>query len=238
MRAGAAAALLAFTGCSAGSDASPDALTCSPGTRPLWAAIKRYGSLLGDYTGSVCVEGRDDLTCATANGRIAMCVPDGELALRMTQSGFETAVMLLGPEPLLPGHTLFVADDGGGMRVWSSAGAYPPGNGGNVLIYVSQQMDDRHVPLANATVAIEPAAGLEVSYLGDHGFPAPGLLGTSLVGQAIVPNVPAGMYDLDVTSATAPSCASSYGGRVSSTGDARVPVTAGVTNVMFVTCSP
>jgi hypothetical protein len=221
--------------------------TFKPDLRTFSLRASKYGSMGGgNFGGMICVDGRTDLGCATVTGTnqgFNLCVPTtGDFELRMTQTGYEKVIYPVGQGEMHPqafiesGNDSFV-----NATYWAPISAtYPPTTLGLLDIYLFDRDDLNLMALAGATVQVTPATGITVTYMNDQGMPSmTGQAMTGMTGQAIVGNVPPGMYDLAITSATAPTCRAFHGGgHASPLADhqLRVPVQAGTTTVVFVEC--
>jgi hypothetical protein len=246
---------LSIPACGGGSDSPSDGptvdmappCTFKPDLRLLSLRAAKYGSMGGgNFGGMICVDGRTDLGCATVTGTnqgFNLCVPSsGDFELRMTQTGYEKVIYPFGQGEMHPQAAIEAGDDAFvNATYWSPISAtYPPTTQGLLNIFLFDRDDLNLTPLAGATIAITPSTSLTVTYMNDQGMPSmTGATMTGTTGQAIVGNVPPGMYDLKITSATAPTCRAYHGGgHVSPLADhqLRIPVQAGSTTAVFVEC--
>ena len=198
------------------------------------------------FEGTVCIEGRTDLGCATPDidAKFELCAPSmADFGLRFKALGYENSVILHGPGALTITEEYAVGDDNYvESTLWTPIGApYPPdATHGNVAVNVFEQKPDGTLmPVELAQVATVPSNGLTVVYLGDDGRPAMTRTATSTAGVAIIGNVPVGDYDIQINSTALPNCVPLTGGYPSpdNSQDARIRVIGATTVGVAFKCS-
>lgn len=245
--------LVLMMGCGGGGDDKPaDAGIDAP---PLCTHIQNlklyksraltFGTMPGRYPGSICVDGRSDIGCATTDfsGVFEMCVPSmGDFVFSFTKEGFEHDLYLHGQDRDPLNFMYGIPDDAtAGPILWQSIGGdYPPTTKGHLVpVAYRENTDGTLEGLGGAQISLVPSAGLTVVYADSMGKPDTSLTATAN-GLAFVANVTPGMYDIQVTAPGLMNCAVLTGGYPSpdNSQDARVPVIAGATVVFGVLCKP
>ena len=242
-----AAVLLALAACGDdGGSATPDAFepvcTHLQNLRTVKSKVETFGTFdAKHYDGTICIEGRADITCATsaADKTFALCGPsDADFGVRFTLTGFENTIYLHGPSQTPPLYR--IADDGYAATAYWRAigGTYPPPADQGNLVVIATKTDG--TGLSGATIAVTPAPTLGVVYLGDTGLPDDTLTATRMPGVGLVANAPIGNYDITVTAPGITSCAFVNGGVRSpdTAQQIRIPATGATTVVAELRCSP
>jgi|SRR5687767_2225110 len=240
--------LVVIAACGGGSDSPQDArpvdaapkCTFAPDLRVIAHKVEAFGSNNGGrFDGMICIEGRSDLGCTATDleKKFEICAPKGEFGLRLKGVPFESTLYLHGPDMFMFGPPFTVGDaDFVRTKIWEPAGGtFPPTTDGNLVVLVLNSNNR----VIGAQVAVLPSAGLNVRYLDDLGETDPQLTATTGAGLAVIPNVPVGDIDIQVTSSMFPNCKFQSGGYVSpdNSQDARVKIVAGATVVAAIDCT-